>query len=760
MLLSVLIEPMRTLHLTCISVALIAKVPLAWAVDTTMTPNGYTGLSMTPNAHVVPWGRVETEYDNQLPGVVRDPTGHNFVASFGLLPNLEVAARIAASTLNNNCFIQGCGTVRDLSATAKVGIGLDSSNHFRAALGATDFGGAATYFRAYYGVLTYNEGPFEMSGGLAKRSDSGTNVSKSPLNGPFTGAAWQPLSWVRGHIEYTDRNAWAGLRLFAPSQWLPEGWVASVGANQRLTSGNLTGKSWWSMGLSIPLNKIPDLRTSSADAYGTALPTLAAGQPYEVHASPFAQQKASPQAAETKSDSVLLITANPVNSSQPSDEIPTKVKPVLDSHLIQLLAALKAKGLEDISVGRMPDGSIAVSANNSSYKWNSLDALGAAMGAVSRTLGFATTSYRLLLTQRQIPLVAVTGQTDCLRQWVNHESEACAGAQLSTPGAGPLEPLLAGANWLVQGAQPSWQTLRVAFSPVLRTNFATDLAVFDFSLGVNASLSLPLWRSANVEWSRNIPLGNTRDYEPQGVFGGRRVRSGTERLAFTQTARVPLERLLAPDNDAMASRWGLGAVTAQGTVGRVGSYFDGASVSFRWEPGDGLHRWGAQGGVFRNSDFNKVNGVLPDLRVAKPLLTNYRYAFMPTRTYLEATAGQFMNNDRGVQLGMRQWFTDVAVNAYFRRTGFVNNKTHNFIGLEILMPIGPRQDSAPSNHFQFSGTQRFSHAVELLLDSPNTVSPGYGAMPPVPSIDAIFNSDRASLAYFEDNIRRIRDSAR
>ena len=75
MLLSVLIKPMRTLHFTCIGVALLAQAPSAWAVDTTMTPNGYTGLTMTPNAHTVSWGRVETEYDNQLPGVVRDPTG-------------------------------------------------------------------------------------------------------------------------------------------------------------------------------------------------------------------------------------------------------------------------------------------------------------------------------------------------------------------------------------------------------------------------------------------------------------------------------------------------------------------------------------------------------------------------------------------------------------------------------------------------------------------------------------------------------------
>ena len=763
---------MRIFKLASKAAVLLVHAPLALAVDATMTPNGYTGLGLTPNAHTLGWGRFETTYDNQLPGVVRDPTGHNFVASFGLLPNLEVSGRIAANNLNNNCFTQGCGVARDLSAAAKVGIGLDAANRFRVAVGSTDFGGAATFFRAYYGVLTYNEGPFELSGGLAKRSNNGVAGSKSPLNGPFGGAAWQPLPWVRGHVEFTDGNAWGGVRLFAPREWLPEGWVASVGANQRLTNNALTSKSWWSVGLSVPLYKVPDLPVSSANVYRAPLPVLAAGQlpdpSYEARilplpaAAPAALQPANPTNVLADSTPALKSTpgVNPTNLSLPQAAVAGDAKPVLDSHLNELAVALQAKGLEDISVGRMPDGSIAVVANNASYKWNSLDALGAAMGAVSRSLGFAKSGYRLILTQRQIPLVAVTGQTDCLRQWVNNAGETCAAGQLSTPGAGPLEALHDGVRWVVRGAQPSWQTLRIAVAPVLRTNIATDVGVLDYSLGANVGLSLPLWKGANAEWSRNIPLAQSDDYQPQGVFGSRRVRSRTERLALTQTVRVPLERWVAPGNDALASRWGLGAVTAQGTVGRVGTFFDGAHGAIRWEPGEGSHRFVGQGGLFRNTDFNNINGNLPGLRTAKPLLASYRYAFMPTRTYAEATAGQFMNNDRGFQLGLRQWFSDVAVNAYYRRTSFSDTRPRNFVGIEVSVPIGPRQDSTPANHFQFSGTQRFSHAVELLIDNPNTVTPGLGVMPPVPSIDATFNSDRASLVYFEDNIRRIRDSAR
>ena len=265
---------MRSAQVTFLAAVLTSIASLAQGQTTTLTQAGYTGLGITPNAHLLGWGLGEITYDTQLPGVVRDPTGHNVVLGFGLLPNLEIAGRLATNNIHRNCFTEGCGA-RDLSASAKVGIGLDAANRFRIAAGMTDIGGAVTYFRTYYGVLTYNEGPFEASAGLARRSGAGIAGSQSPLHGPFAAAAWQPLPWVRGHVEYADGNAWAGVRLFAPAQWLPEGWQAYAGANVRLNDNNLTQRSWLTAGLSIPLYKVPDLRGSGPKA---PLPALAGAQ--------------------------------------------------------------------------------------------------------------------------------------------------------------------------------------------------------------------------------------------------------------------------------------------------------------------------------------------------------------------------------------------------------------------------------------------------------------------------------------------------
>lgn len=718
----------------------------AMALETTMTPGGFTGLGITPSAHLLGWGRFEFTYDNQLPGA-RDYKGDNFVGGFGLFPNFEVSGRIAANSMNTNCFAEPCG-IRDLSASAKFGIGLDSGNRFRIAGGITDIGGAATRFRSYYGVLTFNEGPFEASAGWAQRGDTSTGAN-ALLDGPFASAAWQPLPWVRGHVEYVDSNAWAGVRLFAPSEWLFEGWSAYIGANARLTDNAVTARSWFTAGLQIPLYKVPKLPAAG----GTApLPTLAGTQQplpaYEARALPPPPSVMAP---------APVVPAAPAAPGAPAGEArPTPAATPSDADLRNLAHALRDLGLEDISVGRMPDGSLAIRVNNATYNWNSVDALGAALGGVARQLGGYRVAYRLVLTQRQVPLVAVTGQTDCLRQWIANENAGCAAGQLSTPGTMPVDPLQAGADWVVTGLQPSWKTLRVALTPVLRTTVATEVGVLDYSAGLNVGLALPLWSGAIAEWRVQGELAHSDDFSDDGFLASRAIPSGTERLAITQTLRLPLERWLAPGDDVAARRWGLGAVTAQATLGRVGSHFDGGYGALRWEPGDGRHRITIQGGIFDNAEYGRILG---EPKTARPFLGTYRYNVAPTRTYIEATGGQFMNNDRGFQLGLRQWFGDVSVQAYYKRTE-AGSVMRDIAGLELTVPITRRRDMNPGV-IQVTGTPHFSHQVETVVGSgANAVTAGRALIPPVPSLDALYNSDRASLLYFEDNIRRIRDAAR
>jgi hypothetical protein len=738
---------MRSAELAALAAVLTLTSAAAGAQVTTLTQAGFTGLEITPNAHLIDWGRFEATYDHQLPGVVSNSKGHNYVLGFGLLPNLEISGRLATDSLGANCFTEHCG-IRDLSASGKIGISLDAANRYSIAAGVTDVGGAATNFRALYGVLTFDQGPFQASAGLARRSSIRPSISLSPLHGPFASAAWQPMPWIRGQVEYTDGKAWAGVRVFAPPAWLPEGWSAYVGANQRLTNTTLTRSAWLTAGVSIPLYKVPSLPGSGPRA---PLPELSPGQrplpAYEART-----PAAAPSAAPAPSHA-------PSVSPPPAPALASPTPPQ-DGDLERLASALETKGLDDISVGRIPDGQIVVRANNASYEWNFVDALGAALGAIARTLGDNKTLYRLVLTERQVPLVAVTGQADCLRAWINNPAAQCTAGQLTTPSSGALERLLSDVHWVIEHRKPSWQTVHVSVSPILRTNVGTDVGAFDYSLGANVGLRLPLWAGATAEASRDIPVTSSTAYRDAGVFEPQRVRSLTNRLALTQTVRLPVERWLGPGDDAKAMRWGLTAVTGQMSIGRVGDAYDGIDGQVRWEPGEGRHRVSANAGWFRNRNFDPSLSILGP-RNAKPLLGDYRYNVTATRTYLEASGGQFLYGDRGFQLGLRQWFSDVAVRAYYRRTRFQGSPVRQFVGIEFSIPIGPRRDVTLGPHLLLGGTPRFSHSIETLVrGGNNAVRPGFGLSSPAPSLDESFNSDRTGLAYFEDNLRRIRDAAR
>ncbi|WP_167784582.1 YjbH domain-containing protein [Ramlibacter rhizophilus] len=721
-------------------------------MSNTLGQAGFTGLGITPNAHLLHWGRAELGYDNQLPGL-RNTTGHNWVLGFGLLPNVEIAGRLAANTLHTNCLAANCGA-RDLSASGKASIGLDAQGHWRLGAGATDVGGAVTYFRTLYGVLTYDQGPWQASAGLARRSGAGINGSRSPLDGPFASLAWQPLPWLRAHVEMADAQAWAGVRVFAPAAWLPRGWQLSAGAHQRLTDTALTERQWWSANLSVPLYHVPAPapRRPSAEPARLAAPASPAAVASDPGAPARQAHKSSQVAGLPPSDGATTPLPKP-GSRASSPEAPAP------EDLLQLAARLQDAGLEDIWVGRMADHSIAVRAENASYRWNSVDALGAGLGVIAHTLGDQPTAFRFILTQRQQPLVAVTGQADCLRQWID-DAASCAGGELTTPGMQPLDALHGGADWLVQRGAPSSETLRVIVEPVLRTNIGSEVGALDASLGASIGLQLPLWAGASAEVRQAVPVYETRNYEDGGVFASRRVRTQLERVAFTQTIRLPVDRWLAPGDPLAARRWGLGAVTGQVTLGRIGGWWDGALASVRWEPAEGLHRVTAMAGHFRHADPGEPNK--PGPQSATPILGSYRYYVSPTRTALEATAGRFFYNDLGLQLGLRQWFDDVSVAVYYKRTRFENQPVRQFGGVEISLPLTPRRERAAAGPVGFMGAERFATGLETTLREGrgNPVRFGHGLLPPAPTLDATFNSDRAGLRYFEDNIRRIRDAAR
>ncbi|HUD34921.1 MAG TPA: YjbH domain-containing protein, partial [Variovorax sp.] len=739
--------------LACLSAPVLAQ-----QVAPTLNANGTSGLSVTPTAPLLPWGTLGLAYDNQVVGGpvnrVHGTDGHNLVAGFGLLPNLEISGRIAANTLNTNCYTENCG-IRDLSFNFKAGAPLDRDRRWFIAAGATDLGGQTGNFRSLYGVLTYRPlDRFDLSAGWARRGGA-ANVS-TPLDGPFASAAYRPLSWLQTHVEYADSKAWAGARVYAPGGWLPAGWQAHIGANVRLHGddrvnfpGGITqgsARSWVSLGLNIPLFKVPTpvpapmprmaqpgdgtpmtppprMAFSTIGLPASATPLVADFSPPVVvpKAPPSARVNLSPPDGGIGSEAQVAADA----MARTAAALPP-VAPVSDAQLVALGEALRAKGFEDIAVGRAGDGAIAVRVNNATYNANTADGLGVALGVIARQLAEQRAGYRLVLTQRQLAIVGVTGQADCLAQWIAQGPPRCTAGQLYTPGTTGLEALLADANWVVEGRAPSWATPRVILQPVLRTGVATEYGVLDHSLALRAMLQQPLWRGAWAEVAGNTPIHNSDDYKAGQVFGNSRFVSQTDRYMIHQMFRVPVESMLGqlvrmtggtesrdPEKVRQtAERWGAAALTAHVAAGRIDANYRGLYGELRWEPGEGKHKFGVEAGRFE-----RVTYYDPNLPInSRTALANYRYALSPTRTYFEATAGQFLYNDRGVRLGIKQWFDDVAITVYVRHTKFdYAAQGRTSAGIELSLPLTPRKDMSPTYPVQVVGNPRWSYGFETVI---------------------------------------------
>jgi hypothetical protein len=74
------------------------------------------------------------------------------------------------------------------------------------AVGATDFGGAATFFRSYYFVGTKSFDQFDVSLGHAKKG----GVGNSMLDGTLASATWRPTDWA--NVSFLSTNSALNLR--------------------------------------------------------------------------------------------------------------------------------------------------------------------------------------------------------------------------------------------------------------------------------------------------------------------------------------------------------------------------------------------------------------------------------------------------------------------------------------------------------------------------------------------------------------------
>ena len=333
-------------------------------VDFPLTPGGFTGLTQTPVATVLPAGALGLGYGNWVAGA-RDPQGHSFALGLGLeagsIGGLEVVGRVAANDLNCRTYSGECppnrGGLRDLSAGAKFAAQPFGERWPSFAVGVTDFGGAATNFRQSYGVVSQNLGAFTASIGAAKAQSP-----SSPTDGAFGSIAWRPVTWLQAFVEHDSRAPHLGIRWVANETWLPPGWQTHATITTRMASGQQSGvtdpRTMFSFGLQVPL-----------DFSGTHSRLGIVPQPPPA-VTPSADYLAPARAG------MPLIVPEPSSASVLVPELPAKNRVAS-----KIARAALQNGLRSIWVGFTPparggsSGSVTLRFDAGDWAWSDVDAI-------------------------------------------------------------------------------------------------------------------------------------------------------------------------------------------------------------------------------------------------------------------------------------------------------------------------------------------------------------------------------------------------
>lgn len=694
---------MRIHHLTLAILFGLASHACIAEQQRSLSQEPYTGLLKIPNAEVTDYGRFQFGLSNSVEYRGHYIDGYNYMPSFGLFPGLELVGRIATRDNHSNCYVEGCG-IRDLSASAKYKPPFIPAHWFDVAVGARDMGGAANNFKAYYGVLSKELWQLRFTAGL------GSSESQlGQLDGVFGGIEWQPWEWLQLLTEYDANSFNAGVKVYTPHSWLPQGWQLYGSWLAYQQEDNAEKEQWWGVAVKLPmvLGAEPARYAQSgfsADDIAQARAALASVSQQE-------DEQAAMQAA--------TISTPVMDTNQEPNTLGTK-------GVESLIYLLSQAGFENIKAAII-DKQLVVALENNRYNWNELDGLGVALGIIADNAPEASDDLELILLNQKIPVLAINSSLACTKAYLRNSGSCDDKGDFFATTTRNLMSKLSKLEKQSVHTSSAFKP-RLVLAPAIRSNVATEYGVFDYSLAMSSNLQLPMWQGSMFDARHFLPLSNSDDFDDGNIWADARYKSEIDRVLVHQAFWLPAN------------------VFTKFSAGRMLFDYDGAENETRWESEQGVHRMKLESGWFEN-DKTHDN--------AKPLLGSYRYYESGWDWAAEITAGQFWEGDKGYKLVSKHWFGDTEIRLFFRDT------TQKIAGLEVVVPLTFRQDMKPTKFGQIRGSEQFSYGVETLVgESHNQLTSGIAVTPSLAhNVDQVyFNRDRLSPAYVEANLSRMREA--
>lgn len=663
-----------------------------------LAPTAYTAAINSPTADVLPWGGAGLSLTNSNPERARQQPAGSFGsvnAGVGLLPGLELVGRLAyEGDLDCNMMLNSCsGGQRDLSLSAKYQLPIELPLDTRLALGFTDYGGAATSYRSYYGVATSTWGPLDLSLGYGKPKSAA-----ALLDGGFGSVVLRLDDHWATALEHDSREARLGLNY---TRALTRDLGFQLGVSRKLT--DVSAQQPWQMSAALNI-------------------MLGRPVPEPLREARRSVESLEPVASGDKRALPVLPAAAPVVSSTPE----------------AVALSLHQRGFSQIQVRYWPASGDQpalwkIDAEPRRWRQSQIDAMGQALASWLALQGKAADGSRpadellLSLTWQREPVLHAYTSAACLDGWINGWSRCALGDQsgLAYGRALELHRELAGMGArlnrvkarLQQPAQtvsniagePSWLP-QFEIGPRLRTAVGTELGLVDYSLALEVGAEVSLADLApGLFWQGvlSAPMLHSDDFKDGQPLAGYRPKE----LGF---------------DSSLLSYWKAlsHGLAAQASAGYVDRNYRGGMIEGLWMTEDGRWRLSATAGGFEHE--------LTAVRQT-PLLGSARWSLVPGGWQLEATAGRFLGGDQGYNLASKHWFGDTLVSLFYRDSqgdaGTAMAAQRKFAGFSISLPLGPKAAQQVGS-VTLRGSDRFVWGLQTKVgDKDNALTQGYGEQP-------------------------------
>jgi len=668
--------------------------------DPTTSFQGFSGLINTPSATLFDSGEFYFQYSNQTErsGQYRDTA--NFHFGIGLWDFVELSGR-------NSAYGDSLNESSDLSANLKVGVPFIPDSWFKLAFGIQDLGGAANNFDAKYVVAskTLFE-TIDVSLG-AGSSDSSLNR----LNGAFGGISWQPTDWAKISLEYDAQDTNLGLHLFTPQYWFDNGTRLTANILAYSSNEQLSSDFYYGIGINIPLHSPANLLTRKSSRDNRAH-TRAQNSYYQA----------------------------PTNTDR-------------NGSLIALKQQLETEGFEAVKVGKTGINTAYIELENHIYNRNQLDGLGVALGMLSTSLSNEFKQFKLVIKEREIATLVITGSSTEYRAFLNNEQSL--NLNISTDTFGAQDDV----QWLEHSASDSfWLKPRFTFWPSMVSTIGTEHGMFDASLALVSHLELPLWQGAAISAVHMTQLAETEDFKDGESYADSKQTDGLKEYSIHQTFSLPFN------------------IKNMIFIGKYRETYNYFANEMRWQSDNGVHRTNLLTAKYENQEIVKLqpykgcSNILflvcwppadslesPDREV---IVAAYRYYSAALDASAEIRYGKYWQHDKGVILKLERMFGDVAVNLNYKNTKVTGKESNQFIGLGFSVPLTPRKDFN-NKYVQVRGIPKWNYTVNTLVGKDhNQLTPGTGdsARTFYSLSNIYYNLDRLGKAYVYDNAQRLKQA--